>query len=62
MTLPADPIPGPDTTVPVPPIEQPVPVKEPEPDRLPDEEPCPIPMKTRNRRSRSVLRRLSDLT
>ena len=43
MTLPADPIPDPDTTVPIPSIEQPVPVKEPEPDRLPDEEPLPNP-------------------
>lgn len=38
MTLPADPLPGP-----IPPIEQPVPVKEPEPDRLSDEEPLPNP-------------------
>ncbi len=47
MTIPADPIPGPDTPggIPVvPPLERPVPpIEEPEPDRLPDEVPVPNP-------------------
>ena len=50
MTLPVDPVPGPGTTGPIPggpPIGQPdPPIKEPDPDRLPDEEPVPNPDET----------------
>lgn len=53
--VPTDPSPGPTPVPDLPPIGEPTPpIKEPEPDRLPDEEPNPNRTKTMIPPSRSV--------